>query len=461
MSSTNNNNNNNLSTASMMPVDTPRNLFLENLDLHISRISSRTTPEHISRTLYEMSICDVDYVDIVATKDPATKAILYYSAFVRLIRWGPDRFPPQEFDEKKIFKIYLGRYSSDSAEKYWVLYPNKNPLPRTRVNVHQLAASTEKLFEQDEQFTVTIASQQAQIEALKTSLQQCETNFAKQMEQMMALIKASLPPLVVPEMPKPELLKRCYGTIYNNTPMTPMQCAISTMHLHQRAITTMHLHPTTYSKDEIPPSVVPEMPKLEKLVRLSAVVNPDVGNDYLTRVNTMRPECSEFPKMERDYSVKHEPEYTVSEVSEEDNDMSQLKMSRSETYGLCNESYDTLAPYETLSPPSGDILNPYNPDKIQRGKCFTQEDWLRSTATYEDWIRNYQPQDQIPPETAGFLLRNNQPYPETIETKLELKDNETEDIIKKVVVQYPKREWTLPVPAKGSSSFNIKKDSEA
>jgi hypothetical protein len=59
------------------------------------------------------------------------------------------------------------------------------------------------------------------------------------------------------------------------------------------------------------------------------------------------------------------------------------------------------------------------------------------------------------------LLRNNQPYPETIETKLELKDNETEDIIKKVVVQYPKREWTLPVPAKGSSSFNIKKDSEA
>jgi len=156
--------------------------------LHISRISSKTTPEHISRTLYEMSIADVEYVDIVATKDPETKAVLYYSAFVHLLRWGPERFPATEFDEKKVFKIFLGRYSSDPAEKYWNLYPNKNPLPRTRVNVHQLAASTEKLFENAEKLTAIVEAQKLEIEALKCELKQNEDKFDAKIEALMNLL---------------------------------------------------------------------------------------------------------------------------------------------------------------------------------------------------------------------------------------------------------------------------------
>lgn len=189
MSTTTNNNNNNNNTGGLSSetCHTNRNIFSENLDLHISRISARTTPDHISRSLYEMRICDVEYVDIVATKDPVTKAVLYYSAFIRLLRWGPDGFPAQEFDEKKSFKIFLGRYGSDSAEKYWVLYPNKNPLPRSRVNTHQLAASTEKLFDNVEQLTATVASQQTQIEDLKLSLKQCEDNFAAKIAEMMQI----------------------------------------------------------------------------------------------------------------------------------------------------------------------------------------------------------------------------------------------------------------------------------
>lgn len=188
MSSNNSNNNNNnacSNTAASGLVQ--RNLMSENLDLHISRISARTTPDHISRTLYEMSIADVDYVDIVATKDPETKAVLYYSAFLRLIRWGPERFPATEFDEKKMFKIYLGRYSSDPAEKYWCLYPNKNPLPRTRVNVHQLAASTEKLFENAEQLTATVEMQKTEIEAQKTEIEAQKTEIEAQKSEIEAL----------------------------------------------------------------------------------------------------------------------------------------------------------------------------------------------------------------------------------------------------------------------------------
>ncbi len=191
--SSNNYNNNNICSGSSEAV--ARNLMYENLDLHISRISGRTTPEHISRTLYEMSIADVDYVDIVATKDPETKAVLYYSAFVRLLRWGPELFPAHEFDSKKVFKIFLGRFSSDPAEKYWNLYPNKNPLPRTRVNVHQLAASTEKLFDNAEQLTETVALQKSEIEAqkseietLKCELKRCEDKFDAKIETLMALL---------------------------------------------------------------------------------------------------------------------------------------------------------------------------------------------------------------------------------------------------------------------------------
>ena len=134
-----------------------RDVMIENLDLHIPRISANTTAKHIADALWYMRIATVDYVDIVAIKDPETKAIKHFSAFLRLKSWGPERFPASEFNEKKTFKIVLGGYANDPFEKYWVLYPNTNPLPRSKVNTHQLAASTEKLFEVNEQLVAKIA----------------------------------------------------------------------------------------------------------------------------------------------------------------------------------------------------------------------------------------------------------------------------------------------------------------
>jgi hypothetical protein len=205
MSSNNYNNNNNICSGSSVAEIDRNQIMYENLDLHISRISARTTPEHISRTFYEMSIADVEYVDIVATKDPETKAVLYYSAFVHLLRWGPELFPAHEFDSKKVFKIFLGRYSSDPAEKYWNLYLNKNPLPRTRVNVHQLAASTEKLFDNAELLAATVELQKSEIEtqkseikaqnakiyALECELKRCEDKFDAKIETLMALLTSN------------------------------------------------------------------------------------------------------------------------------------------------------------------------------------------------------------------------------------------------------------------------------
>ena len=131
--------------------------MIENLDLHIPKISANTTAKHIADALWYMRIATVDYVDIVAIKDPETKVVKHYSAFLRLKSWGPERFPAADFNERKSFKIVLGGYANDPYEKYWVLYPNTNPLPRSKVNTHQLAASTEKLFEINEQLVAKIA----------------------------------------------------------------------------------------------------------------------------------------------------------------------------------------------------------------------------------------------------------------------------------------------------------------
>lgn len=159
---TNNNNamNNNTVSVSM----------LENLDLHIPKISANTTAKHIADALWYMRIATVDYVDIVAIKDPETKVVKHYSAFLRLKSWGPDRFPAAEFNERKSFKIVLGGYANDPYEKYWVLYPNTNPLPRSKVNTHQLAASTEKLFEINEQLLAKIAFMEQKFDLMQKQI---------------------------------------------------------------------------------------------------------------------------------------------------------------------------------------------------------------------------------------------------------------------------------------------------
>jgi hypothetical protein len=138
-------------------VNLHRDIMMKNLDLHIPKISANTTEKHIADALWYMRIATVEYVDIVAIKDPETKIVKHYSAFLRLRSWGPEYFPAAEFNERKTFKILLGGYANDPYEKYWVLYPNTNPLPRSKVNTHQLAASTEKLFEINEQLVAKIA----------------------------------------------------------------------------------------------------------------------------------------------------------------------------------------------------------------------------------------------------------------------------------------------------------------
>ena len=166
-----------------------------NLELYIPRISALTT-EHTIRTLFfQFHVGYVEYADIVATKHPDTKEVQYYSAFVKLQEWGPSRNPADIFHNIKTYKMELNGYGSDSGEKYWWLLPNKTPLPRTKVNVHQLAASTDKLFEQQEAMASEIkelkelaVNQYAIIERLQFKLLTERNETDAKLQEMMHLI---------------------------------------------------------------------------------------------------------------------------------------------------------------------------------------------------------------------------------------------------------------------------------
>jgi hypothetical protein len=166
-----------------------------NLDLYIPRISALTTEDKIKQLFWQLYIGDVEYADIVATKQPDTKEVLWYSAFVRLKYWGPALNVGDIFQNTKTYKMELQGFGSDSGERFWWLFPNKTPLPRTKVNVSQLAASTDKLFEQQEAMAAEIkelkeltANQSAIIESLQFKLLMEKEVTDTRLDDMMHLI---------------------------------------------------------------------------------------------------------------------------------------------------------------------------------------------------------------------------------------------------------------------------------
>jgi uncharacterized coiled-coil protein SlyX len=175
---------------------------VDNLDIYIPRISASETEDSIKEVFFKFYIGVVDYADIVATKNPDTKEVQYYSAFVRLSYWGPNRYPMEVFNSTRSYKIMFPNTNGEN-ESYWILLPNKNPLPRTKVNVHQLAASTEKLFEQLEvaekqlvnkteeikELTACVSRQNDVIEELNFQLLSERENTNARFEEMMYLIK--------------------------------------------------------------------------------------------------------------------------------------------------------------------------------------------------------------------------------------------------------------------------------
>ena len=169
-------------SSQMQTANANANSAYKNLELYIPRASLRITEPQIKETFFRSQIGIVEYCDIVIVKDKETKQPTYASVFLKLDTWNPVSNARADFEKNGSIKVFI------NSTEFWIILPNKNPLPRTHVNNSQLAASTEKLFEQTEalekkankfedemraemaEMRLFMKLQQQSIDALKTEL---------------------------------------------------------------------------------------------------------------------------------------------------------------------------------------------------------------------------------------------------------------------------------------------------
>ena len=123
--------------------------LISNLDLYIPRIASGITEQDIKYIFEKSHVGTIEYCDISLTKDKDTKKPQYFSAFIKLASWSKFSGACEDFARTKSIRLHLSRQTNE----FWIILPNNNPLPRSHVNNSQLAAATDKLFEQTERIT--------------------------------------------------------------------------------------------------------------------------------------------------------------------------------------------------------------------------------------------------------------------------------------------------------------------
>lgn len=161
-----------------------------NLDLYIPRIASNATEDQVKAIFLHCNIGTVEYCDFAITKDKYTKKPLYTSAFIKLSMWLRASGACEDFAKNQSIRLHLSR----TGPEFWIILPNNNPLPRSQVNISQLAAATEKLFEQTEQITEKTSKFEDEMRATMAEMRQM---MALQQEKIEALefqltLKASI-----------------------------------------------------------------------------------------------------------------------------------------------------------------------------------------------------------------------------------------------------------------------------
>ena len=141
-----------------------------NLDIYIPKINENHTEHDVKCVFANMGIGMVSYVDFVATKDPETKQIKFYSAFLRLSEWHPDGRWYNKLMVEQENRIQL------NVSEFWIILPAKTPLSRSKVNTHQLASYTDELY--------------VRVEAIETSAIENVTVSSKHFQSLLAKSEA-------------------------------------------------------------------------------------------------------------------------------------------------------------------------------------------------------------------------------------------------------------------------------
>ena len=105
--------------------------------IYIPFVDSRFNEKDVISTFDYYNICNVSRVDFVEIPEKSNVC----HAFVHVNNWYNSNNAAVAFWEitnKGSYKFYYSQ-SQMTSNAFWLLLPNKNPIPKTKLNIHQLA----------------------------------------------------------------------------------------------------------------------------------------------------------------------------------------------------------------------------------------------------------------------------------------------------------------------------------
>ena len=134
--------------------------------LYIPRIKKQYSSNDISRIFNDGLIGNVKRVDFV---ECATDDSSFQSAFVHLYNYFDTEIGidiSSFVNQNRAYRFYMGN------NEYWLLLQNKNPVPETKMNIHQVVENARLLEQRVAEQEEIIRSQSKQIERIQDTIYQ-------------------------------------------------------------------------------------------------------------------------------------------------------------------------------------------------------------------------------------------------------------------------------------------------
>ena len=133
--------------------------------IYIPFVDSRFSEKDVIATFDYYNICNVSRVDFVEIPEKANVC----HAFIHVNNWYNSNNASLTFWEitnKGSYKFYYSQ-SQSTANAFWLLLPNKNPIPQTKLNIHQLAVMISEMEKK-------IVDQQAEMDNMRKRIADLE-----------------------------------------------------------------------------------------------------------------------------------------------------------------------------------------------------------------------------------------------------------------------------------------------
>jgi len=133
--------------------------------IYIPFVDSRLTEKDVISTFDYYNICNVSRVDFVEIPEKTNVS----HAFIHVNNWYNSNNASIAFWEitnKGSYKFYYSQ-SQSSSNAFWLLLPNKNPIPKTKLNIHQLAVMITEMEKK-------ITDQQAEMDNMRKRIADLE-----------------------------------------------------------------------------------------------------------------------------------------------------------------------------------------------------------------------------------------------------------------------------------------------